>query len=100
MVGLTVTAPRLTFECFISILIILIIIFVVLQIIFQVLILFLKIIFIVMIDLTVNIFYLLQQYQKLKQWNQLSATATMCCFYLSCKDHFFSNWVRMFKLSK
>ena len=93
MVGLNVNATESTLEYFIFILISFVIILVVLQNIFQLLLLFLKIIFIVVIDVILNILYLRQQYQNIKQW-----MATMCCPDLSCKDHFFSNWIKMFKL--
>ena len=90
MVGLNVNATGLTLEYFIFIVTIFVIILVVWQNISQLLLLFLKIIFIVVIHVTVNILY---QYQNIKQWK-----ATMCCSDLSCKDHFFSNWIRMSKL--
>ena len=85
MVRLKINAIGLTLQCFIFIIIVLIIFL-----------LFFDVIFI-MTDLVVNIFDMTKQHQNIKQWNQ-ELTATMCKFYLSCKDHFIFNCIKMLKI--
>ena len=90
MVGLNVNVMRMPFEYSIF-----------MQHVFKLL-LFLQVISILMIVLIVNFLYAaeqLHQYIKTPQWHQLLlVTTTLCNFYLSCKDHFIFNCIRMFKI--
>ena len=66
------------------------------------LLLFLQVVSILTIGLIVNILYAAEQHHRFMNelhWNQLlSVTTTLCNFYLSCKDHFIFNYIRMFKI--
>ena len=89
MVGLNVNVMRMPFEYSIF-----------MQHVFKLL-LFLQVISILTIGLIVNIFCAAEQhhqYVNQLQWNQLLLVTTLCNFYLSCKDHFIFNCIRMFKV--